>query len=73
MKNFDDLLIVVGRVVNQNRAVKELADLGTFSHQSPHSRKASEKIDVVEQRTAKTRSCLGVILGDISDDFCEIV
>ncbi len=73
MKNFDDLLIVVGRVVNQNRAVKEFADLGTFSHQGPHSRKASEKIDVVEQRTAKTRSCLGVILGDISDDFREIV
>src|SRR5229473_3124958 len=52
MKNFDDLLIVVGRVVNQNRAVKEFADLGTFSHQRPPFAESER-----EDRCGRAKNC----------------
>jgi len=73
VKDFDDVGLFVGLVVNENWAVQEFAHTRPFSRDATHPGEASEQVNVVQQRTAKARGCLSVVPGNMTDDFSEIV
>jgi len=73
VKNLYEPLFFLDLIVNQNRAMQQLADPRSFPDGATHVRKASEQINVVQQRTSKAGGCLGVVLGNVADDFREIV
>jgi hypothetical protein len=60
-------------VVNENRAVDQLAHPRPFANGVPHAGKPAEQIDVIEQSLAKTGSSLVVVPGDMPDDLGQIV
>jgi hypothetical protein len=73
VENFDEPRVIVYSIVNQYRAMYEFANLRPFADRAGHARKATEQIHVVEQGAAKARCSVQVVLGNVSDDFGEIV
>jgi len=65
MKNFNQALLLMDPIVNENRAVDELTHGRPFANGVPHAGKSAEQIDVIEQSLAKTGSGLSVVLGDM--------
>jgi hypothetical protein len=53
--------------------VQQFANGGAFLQNPTHPWETSEQVDMVEQRPAKARRCLGVILGNMTDDVSQIV
>ena len=72
VKQFDDVLIFVDSVINNNGAMVQFSNARAFSDCATHSRKLAEQIHMVEQRVTKTSGCLVVILGNEADDFSEV-
>jgi hypothetical protein len=53
--------------------VHQFSNLRPPSDDAAHARKAGEQIDVVQQGAAEARGRVRVVLGDVADDFGEIV
>ena len=47
-------MIVIDSIVDQNRRMHQLADSRQSDHRTPDIRKASEQINVIEERDAET-------------------
>lgn len=73
VENLCQVPIFVDLVVDQNRTMHKLSDPRPFSDYCAHARKTSEQIHVVQQRNAVAGGRLGVFLGNVADDFGEIV
>lgn len=73
VKHFHETLIFADLVVDQNRAMQQLANARPFSDGASHAGKASQQVHVVEQSIAKTRCSLIVVFGNVADDLGEIV
>jgi hypothetical protein len=73
VENFDEPRVIVYSIVNQYRAMYEFANPRPFADHAGHARKATEQVHVVEQRAAKAGRSVQVVLGNIGDDFGEIV
>jgi hypothetical protein len=73
VKHFHGTLIFTDLVVDQNRAMEQLANARSFSNGASHAGKTSQQVHMVEQSVAKTRSRIVVLLGDMADDLGEVV
>jgi hypothetical protein len=73
VKHFHETLIFTDLVVDQNRAMEQLANARSFSNGASHAGKTSQQVHMVEQSIAKTRSRIVVLLGDMADDLGEVV
>jgi hypothetical protein len=73
VKHFNDALVFLDSVVNENGTVLQLAHAGPFSNCATHAGEPAEQIDVVEQGAAKTHGCFAIVLGNMADDFSEVV
>jgi len=73
VKHFHETLIFTDLVVDQNRAMEQLANARSFSNGTSHAGKTSQQVHMVEQSIAKTRSRIVVLLGDMADDLGEVV
>jgi hypothetical protein len=60
-------------VINEKWAVRQFSNAGPFPNQSTHARELSQQVDVLDQRTAEAGGSFRVILGNVADDFREIV
>jgi len=73
MEDFDETLLLMDLVVNENRAVDQLPDSRPLASAVPHARETARQFDVIEQGLAKTRSGLAVLLSDLPHDLGQIV
>jgi len=73
VENFNDVAVFADLVVNQNRAMGKFTHPRSLANGSTHAGKAAQQFDVVEQGTAETSSGFTVVLGDMADNFGEIV
>ena len=73
VKYLDKVLRFVDYVINQDWTMDQFANLGAPTNGANHARKARKQIQVVKQSATETRCCLSIILGDMADDFSEIV
>ena len=73
MKDLNQTLLLMDLVVDENRAVDQLAHSRPFSSGVSHAGEPAEQIDVIEQSLAKTGSGLAVVLGDMPHDLGQIV
>jgi hypothetical protein len=73
VKHFHKTLIFTDLVVDQNRAMEQLANARSFSNSASDAGKTSQQVHMVEQSIAKTRSRIIVLLGDMADDLGEVV
>lgn len=73
MNNFDQALIVIQPVINQERAVHQFSNLRSPWDDATHARKAGEQINVVQQGAAEAGGRIRVVFGYVADDFGEIV
>jgi len=62
-------LIFSDLVIYQNRAMQQFAHTRSFPDCPTHARKIDQKVYVVKQRLAKTRSRLIIVFGYVPDDF----
>jgi hypothetical protein len=69
VQNLDHTLVFSYLVVDQNRAVSQFAHTRSLPDCPAHAREIGQKVYVVEERLAKTRSRLIVIFGNAPDDF----
>jgi hypothetical protein len=73
VKNLDFALRLADVIVDEEWAVYQFADVGTFSNQAADARKTGQQIDMLDQRTAKVGGGVRVIFGNAANDFSEIV
>lgn len=73
VKYFQKTLVFTDLVVDQNRAMQQLANPRPFSDGAPHAWETSQQLHMVEQRATKARSSLIVILGNVTDYAGEVV
>lgn len=73
VKDFNETFTFVNSVVNQNRAMKQLAHLRALPSGAAHARETGEQIYMVQQRGPELGGCVGIIVGDVSDDLGEVV
>jgi hypothetical protein len=73
VKHFQETLIFMDLVVDQNRAMQQLANTRPFSDGASHTGKAGQQVNVVKQSISKARSRLSVVPGDVADDLGEVV
>ncbi len=73
MKNLYEPLLFVDLVVDQNRAVDEFTHPRPFADSVSNAGETTEQIDMIQQGVAETRRDIGIILGDIPDNFREVV
>ena len=73
MEDLDFAIGFADLVIDEKWTVQQLADQVAFANQATHPGKPSEQLDVCDQGTAKARSSLCVIFGDVADDFGEVV
>ena len=59
-------------VVDKKRTVNELADFRALSDSRTHVRESREQLDVIDKRTAETRSSFHITLSYVFDDSGEI-
>lgn len=69
VQNLDHTLIFADLVVDQNRTVSEFAHTRSLPDCPTHARKIGQKVYVVKQRPAKTRSRLIIVFSYVPDDF----
>jgi hypothetical protein len=72
MEDLHQTLLLVDLIVDDNRAVDQLAHSRSFAHSVPHPGEPAEQIDVIEQCPAKTGSGIVVILGDMPHDLGQM-
>jgi hypothetical protein len=60
-------------VVDQNWAVHQLAYLGTLTNRGAYARISAKQIEVIEKGVTESQSSIGIIFGDVANDFREIV
>jgi len=73
VKNLDFALGFADLIVDEKRAVQQLANQGSFSNRAAHMGKPSQQFNVGGQGTAKAGGSLRVVLSNMADDFSEIV
>jgi hypothetical protein len=73
VKHFDNVLIFADSVVNENRAVLEFSYAGTFSDRATHPGESAQQIHVIQYGVAKARGGFAIIIGNMADDFSEVV
>jgi len=73
MKHFDCLHVFVDQVVDEDRAMQQLSDFSAFSDHGAHAREAGEQVNMIEQGIAEEGCGFAVVLGNVADDFGEIV
>jgi hypothetical protein len=73
VKNFHGVLVFTDSVVCKNGAVFQFPDSRALSDCPAHMRKPAKQIHMVEQGITKMTSGLTVVLGNITDDFREVV
>ena len=73
VKHLDDVFVFTDSVVNKNGAMLQLSYAGPFSDCATHAGKSAKQIHMVEQCAAKTDGSLAIVLGDVADDFSEVV
>jgi len=69
VQNLDHALVFSDLVVGQNRTVNQFAYTRSLSDGPAHARKIDQKVYVVEEGFAKTRSGLVIVFGYVRDDF----
>ena len=60
-------------IVDEKWAVQQFADLRPFSNQASHTWETGEQLDVLDQGPAKVGGSLCILLGNVANDFGEIV
>ena len=73
VKHFDDVCIFTDSVVNKNGAMLQLSNAVTLSDGATHAGKPRKQIHVVEKSLAKPHCGIAVVLGNVPNDFGEIV
>ena len=74
VKDFDNVFVYLNSIVNKNGAVLQFSDAGPFSDCATHPRESAKQVYVVEQSVANTTGGLGlgIVLGNVPDDFSEV-
>ncbi len=73
VKHLNDALILTDPVVHKNGTMLQFSYAGPLSDRATHAGKPAKQIHVVEQCVAKTHGSLAIVLGNVADDFSEIV
>jgi hypothetical protein len=73
MKNFNQPLLLMDLVVNENWGMDQLTHLRPFANGVSHTWKPAEQIDVIKQSRAKTGGGIVIVLSDIPHDPGQIV
>jgi hypothetical protein len=73
VKLFHETLVFTDLVVDKDWAMQKLAYAPPFSDGAANARKTRQQFHMVKQRIAKPRSCFIVVLGNVTDDFGEVV
>jgi hypothetical protein len=73
VKHLDEAFIFTDSVVNKNRAMLQFSYAGPFSDSATHAGKPAKQIHVVKQCAPKTHGSFAIVLGNMADDFSEIV
>ncbi len=73
VQNLNFPLAFADVIVDEERTVHQFANLGPLSDEPAHARKTSQELHVLDERTAKLSGRIGIVFGNVADDFCEIV
>ncbi len=73
VQNLNFSLAFADVIVDEKRTVHQFANLSPLSDQPAHSRKTSQELHVLDERTGKLRGRICIVFGNVADDFCEIV
>jgi len=73
VEDFDEVSVFTDLVVHENGAVRQFSNTNLFTNCAAHARESTQQFHMVEQRTTESLCSLGIILGDMTDDFSEVV
>lgn len=71
MQNFHLLLVFSELVIHQDWAMRKFPHTRPLADGGAHVGKASQQFDMVQQGVAEAGSGLGVVVGNVADDFSE--
>ena len=72
VKNFDDLALFMDPIINQNRCVDQLADVGASGNGASDVRKPSQQLHVIENCRCKSFGAGREVSPGVLDDLLEI-
>jgi hypothetical protein len=72
VEDFDEVFVFTELVIDQNRAMGQFPHASPFANCAPHPRESSQQFHVVEQRITEALGSLGIVFGNMPDDFSEI-
>ena len=73
VKHLDQPLVGIDSVVNQNRAMQQLANARPLFDQRAHPRKLSQQLDMIQQGTAEARRRGCIVVSDVGDYTSQII
>ena len=72
MKNFDDLALFTDPIIDQDRCVDQLADVGASGDRASNVRKPSQQLHVIENCSSKSFGGGREVSPRVLDDLLEI-
>jgi hypothetical protein len=73
VKNFHEVFVLANLIVDQNRAMRQFPNSGSLANCAAHTRESGQEFHMVEQGSAEAPGGLGIVFGDVADDFSEVV